>query len=107
LEVLLQAYQELSEEVKDPKTKSNLSSNCQNTKAFTRQIEALEKKLKELKDKKNAMLNKKEYIPPLPEISPESIDTIKDDNISLPGSEVPELSSDVPPLPDIDIQVME
>ena len=97
---LLKDYQELLEQVKDPKTKANLSSSCGNTEQFANQLFLFENELNLLQKRKNDLFNKQESVPPLPDINEEDIIIVDDPR---PGSEVPELSDDnyVPPLPDI------
>lgn len=78
LEALAKDYQQLSEDFKNNKTKSNLLASCKNSKKFNKQIQNLENKLDKLKQKKNTINNptietEKEYIP-------------------RPGEQVPDLS---------------
>ena len=70
--------------------------NCGNKKETNKKIDALEKKLTDLEERKKQWLDN---VPKLPEVEPEILN--EDNLLGRPGSEVPELSSDVPPLPEI------
>jgi len=75
--------------------------NCGDKKETNKKIDALEKKFADLAERKQQWLDN---VPKLPEVEP----IILNDNKPLgrPGSEVPELTSDVPPLPDIDPEAL-
>ncbi len=88
-------YKELLAEAEQLKTSAG--DNCENKKSVDQQLEALTTKLADLANRKMAWLDS---VPPLPELTPEMMG--EDNPLGRPGSEVPELSSDVPPLPDID-----
>jgi len=74
--------------------------NCGNKKETNKKIDALEKKLTDLEERKKQWLDN---VPKLPEVEPEILN--EDNLLGRPGSEVPELSSDVPPLPDINPEI--
>lgn len=101
--------------------------NCGNKKETNKKIDALEKKLMDLAERKKQWLDN---VPKLPDVEPEilnsenplgrpgsevpeltsdvpSLPEISSEEIEVLGSEVPELSSDVPPLPDIDMESIE
>lgn len=88
-------YEDLLVEAEDLKLAAG--SDCANKKDVNQKIDDLENKLNDLGDRKKDWLDN---VPKLPEINPETI--ITDDPRGRPGSEVPELGSDVPALPDID-----
>jgi hypothetical protein len=69
--------------------------NCDNKKDINQKIESLEKKLADLAERKKQWLDN---VPKLPDVEPEILDQ------GRPGSEVPELTPDAPPLPDITIE---
>ncbi|MFH1046697.1 MAG: hypothetical protein V1738_00175 [Patescibacteria group bacterium] len=76
--------------------------NCGNKKDINKKIEALEKELADLADRKQEWLDN---VPKLPDVEPVVTD---DDHLFRPlGSEVPDLGSDVPPLPEIDPENIE
>jgi predicted nuclease with TOPRIM domain len=81
---------------------NSVGVNCGDKKETNKKIEALEKKLADLAKRKKQWLDN---VPKLPEVEPEMLNG--DNPLGRPGSEVPELSSDVPPLPDIDPEVIE
>lgn len=108
-ESLLVDYQELLEEMRDPKIKNSLSGDCENPQKFANQIQALEEKLDILKKKKINLINtadkadNDEWIPPLPESEPLEFDKPAPEETQewippLPGSETPDLD----PSPDSD-----
>jgi len=72
-------------------------SDCANKKDVNQKINDLEKKLSDLANRKKDWLDS---VPKLPEVNPET--TSIDDPRGRPGSEMPELSSDLPSLPEID-----
>ncbi|HRY36730.1 MAG TPA: hypothetical protein P5230_02515 [Candidatus Magasanikbacteria bacterium] len=73
-----------------------MGDTCDNKKDNNKKIEAMEKELDDLLDRKKEWLNN---VPKLPDVD---LDDLKTENEGRPGSEVPELTSDVPSLPDID-----
>ncbi|MFA5048149.1 MAG: hypothetical protein WC516_03965 [Patescibacteria group bacterium] len=80
---------------------NSVGVNCGDKKETNKKIDALEKKLADLEERKKNWLDN---VPKLPEVNPEVSDG--DNPLGRPGSEVPELSSDAPPLPDIDPEVL-
>jgi hypothetical protein len=76
--------------------------NCGDKKETNKKIDALEKKLVDLADRKKQWLDN---VPKLPDVEPEELNS--DNPLGRPGSEIPELTSDVPPLPDIDPEIIE
>ncbi|MFA6410664.1 MAG: hypothetical protein WCW26_03780 [Candidatus Buchananbacteria bacterium] len=76
--------------------------NCGDKKETNKKIDALEKKLADLADRKKQWLDN---VPKLPDVEPEILNS--DNPLGRPGSEVPDLGSDVPPLPDIDPEIIE
>lgn len=94
-EVIVADYQDLL--IKAEKLKITAGADCLNKKNINQQIDELEKELTDLNDRKKEWLDN---VPKLPEVEPEIVSA--DDPRGRPGSEVPELTSDVPSLPDID-----
>jgi hypothetical protein len=80
---------------------NSVGVNCGDKKETNKKIDALEKKLTDLEERKKNWLDN---VPKLPEVNPEVLNG--DNPLGRPGSEVPELSSDVPPLPDVDPEVL-
>ncbi len=82
-----------------------VGTNCDNKEAVNKKIQAMEKKLADLAGRKKQWLDN---VPKLPDVEPELVgEVVSSDNpLGRPGSEVPELSSNVPPLPEIDIKVL-
>jgi len=75
--------------------------NCGDKKETNKKIDALEKKLADLAERKKNWLDS---VPKLPDMEPEELNS--DNPLGRPGSEVPELTSDVPPLPDVEPEVL-
>ena len=77
LDDLVKDYQELSEDVKLSKTKSDLLAACENPGGFNKQIQELENTLARLRQRKNDITNtpievkEEEYIPRLGEQVPD------------------------------------
>ena len=74
------------------------NADCGDRQGLAKQIKSLEDKLSDLTDRKKDWLDN---VPKLPEVEPELIESE-----GRPGSEVPELTSDVPPLPEVEIEVL-
>ena len=92
-------YQKLLDEAN--RLEAAAGADCGDKKDINRQIEELENKLADLEARKKQWLDS---VPELPDVEPE----IRDQNDpNRPGSEVPELTSDVPPLPEINIELIE
>jgi hypothetical protein len=79
-----------------------VGANCDDKKDTNKKIKEMEEKLADLADRKKQWLDN---VPKLPDVEPEDFDT--KNPLGRPGSEVPELSSDAPPLPDFDPEVIE
>lgn len=92
-------YQNLLDEAK--RLEAAAGADCGDKKDINRQIEELENKLADLEARKKQWLDS---VPKLPDVEPE-IRNQNDPN--RPGSEVPELTSDAPPLPEINIELIE
>ncbi|MFA5009468.1 MAG: hypothetical protein WC534_02760 [Candidatus Paceibacterota bacterium] len=92
-EKIVSDYKDLLAEAEQLKTSAG--NNCDNKNVINKKIESLEKKLADLTERKKQWL---ESVPKLPDVEPEVLEQ------GRPGSEVPELTSDVPPLPDITIE---
>lgn len=88
-------YKDLLAEVE--RLQASMGGKCDHKKDRENQILAMEKRLADLADRKQSWLDS---VPPLPEVEPE--DLIPENSPDRPGSEVPELTSDVPSLPEID-----
>src|SRR3989339_564418 len=71
--------------------RSSAGSACENKQDLDTKIASLEEQLADLADRKKDWLNN---VPKLPDAEPEQ-------SPGRPGSDVPELTSDVPPLPEI------
>ncbi|OGF35296.1 hypothetical protein A2468_00010 [Candidatus Falkowbacteria bacterium RIFOXYC2_FULL_46_15] len=95
-EAIVSDYKDLLAEAEQ--LKALAGENCDNKKDVNRRIEEMEKKLSDLAARKKAWLDN---VPKLPDINPETI--VPENPLGRPGSEIPELSSDAPPLPDIDM----
>lgn len=93
-------YQRLLDEAEALQT--TIGDDCKDNKGAAQTIQALENKLADLKQRRQKWLDS---VPPLPEFDPELSGV--DDPRGRPGSEVPELSSEVPPLPDISPDLIE
>ncbi|RJQ34289.1 hypothetical protein C4566_02295 [Candidatus Parcubacteria bacterium] len=94
-EAIVEDYKNLLAEAEQLKTSAG--NNCENKKDINKKIDAIEKKLADLATRKKEWLDN---VPKLPEVNPVVLD--QENPLGRPGSEVPELTSDVPPLPDID-----
>ena len=92
-------YQNLLDEAK--RLEAAAGADCGDKKDINRQIEELKNKLADLEARKKQWLDS---VPKLPDVEPE-IRNQNDPN--RPGSEVPELTSDAPPLPEINIELIE
>ncbi|MFA6417201.1 MAG: hypothetical protein WCW61_03360 [Patescibacteria group bacterium] len=100
-EKIVADYKDLLTEAE--KLQQSVGANCDNKKEVNKKIAEMEKKLVDLSNRKNQWL---ENVPKLPDVEPE---LVPEEPLGRPGSEVPELSSSVPPLPDIypeDIEVL-
>ncbi|OGF26388.1 hypothetical protein A2331_06505 [Candidatus Falkowbacteria bacterium RIFOXYB2_FULL_34_18] len=75
--------------------RSSAGSACENKQDLDTKIASLEEQLADLADRKKDWLNN---VPKLPDAEPEQ-------SPGRPGSEVPELTSDAPPLPEVEIEV--
>lgn len=92
-------YQNLLDEAK--RLEAAAGADCGDKKDINRQIEELKNKLADLEARKKQWLDS---VPKLPDVEPE----IRDQNDpNRPGSEVPELTPNVPPLPEINIETIE
>jgi hypothetical protein len=98
-EKMVADYKDLLAEAEQLQNSSGV--NCGNKKETNKKIDALEKKLADLAERKKQWLDS---VPKLPDVEPEELNS--DHPLGRPGSEVPELTSDVPPLPDIDPEVL-
>ncbi|MFA7654378.1 MAG: hypothetical protein WCX97_05110 [Candidatus Magasanikbacteria bacterium] len=76
-----------------------VGANCDNKNDINKKIQTMEKQLANLADRKKDWLDN---VPKLPDVEPEIINS--ENPLGRPGSEVPELSSDVPPLPDVGLE---
>jgi len=122
-EKIVADYQDLQAEAE--RLQMFVDPDCKNRKDVNDRIKEMEKKLADLVERKKQWLDN---VPQLPEVEPEiltaenqpgrpgsEVPTLDSDvpplpdidPIMEPGSEVPELTSDVPPLPDLDIQVVD
>lgn len=90
-EKIVSDYKDLLAEAEQ--LKALAGNSCDNKKDINQKIESLEKKLADLAERKKQWLDN---VPKLPDVEPEILDQ------GRPGSEVPELTPDVPPLPEID-----
>jgi len=98
-EIIVIDYKDLLAEADELQNSAGV--NCGDKKETNKKIDALEKKLADLAGRKKQWLDS---VPKLPEVEPEIL--YGDKPLGRPGSEVPELSSDVPALPDIDPEVL-
>ena len=99
-EKIVADYKDLLTEAEELQNSAGV--NCGDKKETNKKIDALEKKLADLAERKKQWLDS---VPKLPDVEPEVLSG--DNPLGRPGSEVPELSSDVPPLPDINPEVIE
>ncbi len=76
-------------------------ADCTNRESVLGEINTLEKQLADLLQERKEWLDS---VPELPELTPEMMGM--ENPLGRPGSEVPELTPDVPPLPDVDIEVL-
>ncbi|NMC51171.1 hypothetical protein GYA54_00380 [Candidatus Kuenenbacteria bacterium] len=93
-EKIVTDYKDLLAEAEELQNSAGM--NCGDKKETNKKIDALEKKLADLAERKKQWLDS---VPKLPDVEPVVLSG--DNPLGRPGSEVPELSSDVPPLPDI------
>lgn len=93
-------YQKLLDDAEALQTM--IGDDCKDNKGAMQQIQALENKLADLRQRRQKWLDQ---VPSLPDINPDSIQMIETPT-GRPGSEVPELSSDVPPLPDVEPELI-
>ena len=120
-EKIVSAYESLLIEAEQAKT---ANADCSDKKGLAKQIKSLEDELADLADRKQDWLDN---VPQLPEGGPTSVTPegrpssevpeltsdvpplpeLGPDVVEVLGSEVPELTSDIPPLPDINIQVVD
>ncbi|HPB60330.1 MAG TPA: hypothetical protein PLN98_01910 [Candidatus Paceibacterota bacterium] len=89
-EKIVSAYESLLIEAEQAKT---ANADCGDKKGLAKQIKSLEDGLADLAERKKDWLDN---VPQLPEGGPTSVTPE-----GRPGSEVPELTSDVPPLPEL------
>jgi len=93
-------YQKLLTEAEALQT--TIGGDCKDNQGSLDKIQSLENKLADLNQRKQKWLDS---VPPLPDFDPDSLGG--DDPRGRSGSEVPELLSDVPPLPDISDELIE
>lgn len=99
-EKIVADYKDLLAEAEELQNSAGV--NCGNKKETNKKIDALEKKLADLAERKKQWLDN---VPKLPDVEPEMLNS--DNPLGRPGSEVPDLGSDVPPLPDINPEIIE
>jgi len=95
-EKIVSDYEGLLAEAEQAK---NSNADCGNKSGLAKQIKSLEDKLADLAGRKKGWLDS---VPELPEVEPELIAAE-----GRPGSEVPELTSDAPPLPEMGLKDMD
>jgi len=98
-EKIVADYKELLSEAEQLQNSSGV--NCGDKKETNKKIDALEKKLADLAERKKQWLDS---VPKLPDVKPEELNS--DNSLGQPGSEVPELTPNVPPLPDVEPEVL-
>ncbi len=98
-EIITADYQNLLTEAEQ--LKAFAGSDCANKKDILKQMDDIEKKLADLGNRKKSWLDS---VPKLPELTPEMLG--QEDPRGRPGSEIPELSSDIPALPEVEIEVL-
>jgi hypothetical protein len=97
-EKIVADYKDLLDEA--DQLQNSVGVNCGDKKETNKKIDALEKKLADLAGRKKQWLDN---VPKLPEVEPKILNS--DKPLGRPGYEVPELSSDVPSLPDISPEI--
>lgn len=98
-EKIVTDYKDLLTEAEQLQNSAGIS--CGDKKETNKKIDTLEKKLTDLAKRKKQWLDS---VPKLPDVKPEELSS--DNPLGRPGSEVPELTSNVPPLPDINPEVL-
>jgi hypothetical protein len=93
-------YKDLLAEAEQLQNSAGVS--CGDKKETNKKIDALEKKLADLAGRKKNWLDN---VPKLPDVEPVVLNG--DNPLGRPGSEVPELTSNVPPLPEISPEEIE